>query len=264
MQTWRTLISSLKIRSAAPPSILKRRFHSTSYRSDRQRDASLLSAQHPSSASSSWRFYILPGALFGGVGGLILFLHNNDERRAIPKGQGVKFERSSNQGPIIGGPFSLLNTEGKLVTEQKFLGNWVLLYFGYTSSPEIGPAVVRKMATTVDLLVRSKPDLKVLPVFVTIDPQRDTPSQLRFYLEEFDPRIVGLTGPASAIRQITQEYRVFIKRVDEEEDDYLIETSDNLYLLNPKMEVVRCFGGEYYNAELLADEIDRVVRKSGV
>ncbi|CAH9109614.1 unnamed protein product [Cuscuta europaea] len=196
MQTLRTLISSLKIRSAAPPSILKRRFHSTSYRSNRQRDASLLSGQHQSSASSSWRYYILPGALFGGVGGLILFLHNNDERRAIPK-------------------------------------------------------------------EKSKPDLKVLPVFVTIDPQRDTPSQLRFYLEEFDPRIVGLTGPASAIRQITQEYRVFIKRVDEE-DDYLIETSDNLYLLNPKMEVVRCFGGEYYNAELLADEIDRVVRKVGV
>lgn len=67
-------------------------------------------------------------------------------------GKGEKFERSAINGPIIGGPFSLINTEYQLVTEQNLLGNWVLLYFGYTSSPDVGPAEVQKMAKSIDIL----------------------------------------------------------------------------------------------------------------
>ncbi|CAN4075659.1 unnamed protein product [Withania somnifera] len=202
-----------------------------------------------------------PGAILGGFGGLILFLHYNDERRAIPKGQGEKFERSAIQGPIIGGPFSLIDTEGRLVTERNFLGNWVLLYFGYASSPDVGPAEVQKMAKTIDILGSKQDHHKILPVFVTIDPQRDTPSHLRAYLKEFDPRIMGLTGPVAAVRQMTQEYRVFFKKVDEEGDDYLVESSHNMYLVNPKMEVVRCFGVEY-SGEELADAIVKELKKA--
>lgn len=67
-------------------------------------------------------------------------------------GQGVKFERSAIEGPIIGGPFSLIDTERRVVTEQNLLGNWVLLYCGYTSSPDVGPAEVQKMAKAIDIL----------------------------------------------------------------------------------------------------------------
>lgn len=67
-------------------------------------------------------------------------------------GQEVKFQRSSIEGPIIGGPFSLFDAEGRVVTEKSLLGNWVLLYFGYTSSPDIGPAEVQKMAKAIDTL----------------------------------------------------------------------------------------------------------------
>lgn len=67
-------------------------------------------------------------------------------------GKGVKFERSAVEGPIIGGAFSLIDTEGRLVTEKKLLGNWVLIYFGYTSSPDIGPAEVQKMANAIRIL----------------------------------------------------------------------------------------------------------------
>lgn len=67
-------------------------------------------------------------------------------------GKGVTYERSAIQGPIIGGPFSLIDTEGRLVTEKNLLGNWVLLYFGYTSSPDVGPAELRKMANAINIL----------------------------------------------------------------------------------------------------------------
>uniref|UniRef100_M1BUG0 Electron transport SCO1/SenC family protein n=2 Tax=Solanum tuberosum TaxID=4113 RepID=M1BUG0_SOLTU len=202
-----------------------------------------------------------PGAALGGFGGLLLFLRYIDERRAIPKGQGEKFERSAIQGPIIGGPFSLIDTEGHLVTERNLLGNWVLLYFGYTSSPDVGPAEVQKMAKTTDILGSKQDHHKILPVFVTIDPQRDTPSQLRAYLKEFDPRIMGLTGPVAAVRQMAQEYRVYFKKVDEEGDDYLVESSHNMYLVNPNMQVVRCFGVEY-SGEELADAIVKELKKA--
>ncbi|MBA0824514.1 hypothetical protein Goarm_021184, partial [Gossypium armourianum] len=109
----------------------------------------------------------------------------------------------------------------------------------------------------------SKENLKVLPVFVTIDPQRDTPAQLRAYLKEFDPRIVGLGGPVSAVRQMAQEYRVYFKKVEEEGDDYLVESSHSMYLIDPKMKVVRSFGVEY-NAEQLSKEILKEVKKHQV
>ncbi|GAU19082.1 hypothetical protein TSUD_79040 [Trifolium subterraneum] len=155
-------------------------------------------------------------------------------------------------GPIIGGPFTLISKEKQTVTERNFLGNWVLLYFGYTSSPDIGPEQVQLMARAIDIL-ESKQNLKVLPVFVTIDPQRDTPSQLRAYLE-------GLTGPVAAIRQMAQEYRVYFKKVEEDGGDYLVDSSHNMYLLNPNMEDVRCFGVEY-NAEQLSEAIWKELNK---
>ncbi|KAJ4715697.1 Protein SCO1, mitochondrial-like protein [Melia azedarach] len=209
--------------------------------------------------SRSWGAYVIPGVLLGFAGVATLF-HYNDERRAVMKGQGQKSDRDTVQGPIIGGPFTLIDTEKRLVTERNFLGNWVLLYFGYTSSPDVGPEQVQIVARAIDTL-ELKQNVKILPVFVTIDPQRDTPVQLRAYLKEFDSRIVGLTGPAGAVRQMAQEYRVFFKKVEEEGDDYLIDSSHNMYLMNPIMEIVRSFGVEY-TAEELAEEISKEVKKT--
>ncbi|CAN0912004.1 Protein SCO1 homolog 2, mitochondrial [Linum grandiflorum] len=108
------------------------------------------------------------------------------------------------------------------------------------------------MAKAIDIL-ESQENLKVLPVFVTIDPQRDTPGHLRAYLK----------GPPSAVRQVAQEYRVFFRKVEEDKDDYLVETSHNLYLIGPNMKVVRTFGLEY-NAEHLCEAIVKEMkRKSG-
>nr|XP_025640715.1 protein SCO1 homolog 2, mitochondrial [Arachis hypogaea] len=231
----------------------------------------------PSQPSRSFATYALSAALLG-FAGFAAFFHYNDERRAVPKeiswdsaADCRKFRclsfaeykafRSRNivNGPIIGGPFSLINTDKQTVTERNFLGNWVLLYFGYTSSPDIGPEQVLIMAKAIDIL-ESKEHLKILPVFVTIDPQRDTPSQLHAYLKEFDSRIIGLTGPVTAIRQMAQEYRVYFKKVEDDGGDYLVDCSHSMYLLNPNMEVVRCFGVEY-NAKELSEAISKELKR---
>ncbi|CAI9109416.1 OLC1v1009234C1 [Oldenlandia corymbosa var. corymbosa] len=265
MSLSRILSSSLRNRCAVSVDSLKRivpvrRFHSGRPMkvAEATKNRPVLPERTPT--SRSWSSYVIPTAVIAGVGGLAFFLHYNDERRAIPKGQEVKFQRSTIEGPIIGGPFSLIDTEGRVVTEKSLLGNWVLLYFGYTSSPDVGPSEVQKMAKAVDAL-ESKQNLRVLPIFVTLDPHRDTPAHLRAYLREFDQRIVGLTGPVTAIRQMAQEYRVFFRKVDEEGDDYLVESSHKMYLLDPKMVVVKCFGEEY-NAEELSEAIAKELKKS--
>ncbi|CAN6917522.1 unnamed protein product [Brassica oleracea] len=206
-------------------------------------------------------------ALVLGFTGFIGFLHYNDERRAVPKGitssnSGCGCGSNTTvKGPIIGGPFTLMSTQNKIVTEKEFCGQWVLLYFGYSFSPDVGPEQLKMMSTAVHQL-ESNHDQKILPVFVTLDPLRDTPFHLHAYLKEFDSRILGLTGSASAIRQMAQEYRVYFKKVQEDGGEYLVGTCHNMYLLNPKMEVVRCFGIEYNPADLSREVLKEVTSVS--
>uniref|UniRef100_A0ACD5Y2Y2 Uncharacterized protein n=1 Tax=Avena sativa TaxID=4498 RepID=A0ACD5Y2Y2_AVESA len=206
-------------------------------------------------------YYIVPSAVLA-FAGLATFVHYNDEKRMIPleTHQTTVPKRCNSNRPAIGGPFKLYDTENNVVTESKLRGNWTLMYFGYTSSPDVGPAAVQKIADVVKLL-ESKHDIKIKPLFITIDPQRDSPAQLKAYLSEFDPRIVGLTGPVDAIRQTAQEYRIFFKKVGEGCQDYIVESSHNMYLLDPCLETVRCFGAEY-KASDLAEAITMEVQKA--
>ncbi|VVB09771.1 unnamed protein product [Arabis nemorensis] len=202
-----------------------------------------------------------------GFAGFVSFLHYNDERRAVPKGLPSSSSgcgcgsNTTLKGPIIGGPFTVISTQNKIVTEQDFRGKWVLLYFGYSFSPDVGPEQLKMMSKAVDKL-ESIDNQKILPVFVTLDPQRDTPCHLNAYLKEFDSRILGLTGNSSAMKQMAQEYRVYFKKFQEDGDDYLVDTSHNIYLLNPKMEVVRCFGVEYNPDELSREVLKEVTSVS--
>ncbi|KAK6258887.1 Copper chaperone SCO1/SenC - like 1 [Theobroma cacao] len=268
MSISRFILFATKNRSPTTPNLLQRfdpskRIQSCGYAKSAKNNYGKPTG-HPvinveTQASRPWSAYVVSAA-FLGFAGLVAFVHYNDERRAVAIGQGRRSGCDAAIGPIIGGPFTLVNTENQVVNEQDFLGNWVLLYFGYTSSPDVGPDQVQIMVNAIDTL-ESKQNVKVLPVFVTIDPQRDTPAQLRAYLKEFNSKIVGLTGPVSAVRQMAQEYRVYFKKVEEEGDDYLVESSHNMYLIDPKMKVVRCFGVEY-NAEELSKEILKELQKS--
>ncbi|KAM0936901.1 putative copper chaperone SCO1/SenC, Thioredoxin-like superfamily [Dioscorea sansibarensis] len=246
-----------------------------------------LSGDEESVHPRSWLNYAIPTAILA-IAGAGMYVRYNDEKRAILKGskESTFSENRSMNRPAIGGPFKLIDTENRAVTESDLRGNWTLIYFGYTSCPDVGPKEVQKMANVIDILETAH-NLKITSVFITIDPQRDTPAQLQAYLKgrflkyfpvstpfrhrmaghlssafaEFHPKIVGLTGPIDAIRQIAQEYRVFFKKVDEEGQDYLVQCSENMYLLDPNMDVVRFFGAEYA-PEQLANEIVKEARKT--
>lgn len=140
----------------------------------------------------------------------------------------------------IGGPFSLVDTGGKPVTDADFHGRWMVLYFGYTFCPDICPTELQTIASALDLLGPAA--AQVSPVFVTIDPTRDTPKMLAEYTKLFDSRIVGLTGSTAQIEAVERAYRVYAERVDSANNtEYLMNHSSFVYLVGPDGKFVALF-----------------------
>jgi protein SCO1/2 len=158
------------------------------------------------------------------------------------------------QGIRLGGPFSLVDQAGRAVTERDFAGQWLLLYFGYTYCPDVCPTELGTIAAAVDAL--GPLGEKVLPVLVTIDPQRDTPAQLAEYVGRFHPRMRGLTGTAEQVAEAARRYRVYFAKVNRPEAaDYLMDHSSFVYLVGPDGRVRSLF-----RPEAGPDDIAAVVR----
>jgi len=134
--------------------------------------------------------------------------------------------------PAIGGPWSLINLDGQIVTEKTYTGKWTLLYFGFARCPDICPSEMAKVASVIDSLKQSDPELaaKIQPVFVSIDPARDSLAVLREYAKDFHPDYAFLTGTPEQVQKMAKSYRVYISKADETEDgDYLVDHSIVLY-----------------------------------
>jgi protein SCO1/2 len=134
-----------------------------------------------------------------------------------------------NHGPI-GGPFKLVDQDGRQTTDADFRGKLLLVYFGYTSCPDVCPADLREILFAVDRLGAG--GQKVQPLFISIDPERDTKEVLAKYVHSFDPRLVGLTGSPDEIRTVSLEYKAyFAKYVPPSGESYVIEHAGVTYLM---------------------------------
>jgi protein SCO1 len=136
-------------------------------------------------------------------------------------------------GPVIGGPFALTGTDGQRVTDKDLKGTYVLVYFGYTFCPDVCPTTLNQVAGALDKLGPKAERLR--PVFITIDPARDTPAVMKQYVSAFSPRLVGLTGSDAEIGAVAREYRVYYAphRTGDGPGDYTMDHSSVLYLLGP-------------------------------
>ena len=131
----------------------------------------------------------------------------------------------------IGGPFALTDQNGVRRTDADFRGKLMLVYFGFTYCPDICPTDLQQMALAVDQL--GPAGGTVQPVFITVDPARDTVEHLKDYMALFHPRFVGLTGDAAAIRQAARAYRVYYEKVErEDKSDYTLDHSAFIYLID--------------------------------
>ena len=165
-------------------------------------------------------------------------------------------------GAKIGGPFALTDQNGRTVTDQDFAGKYRIMYFGYTFCPDVCPTDMQVVGTALAHLDKSDPALgsRVVPIFVTIDPARDTPAILKQFVAAFHPRMVGLTGSPAAIDKVAKEFAVYYAKGDASPSGgYLMQHSSQTYLMDPAGKPLALLPTDQ-GAAAVADEIERWAR----
>ena len=134
---------------------------------------------------------------------------------------------------LVGGPFSLVDQDGRRVTEKNFLGKYMLVFFGYTYCPDICPTELQVMSAALDQLGPEAD--RIQPIFVSIDPARDTPEVLKAYVANFGLRLIGLTGSPEEVAAIAKAYRAYYAKAGNGSTgtDYLMDHSSIIYLMGP-------------------------------
>src|SRR5215831_12551491 len=161
------------------------------------------------------RFALVAASLGGLVilgGGLFLSI----EHRYTPRGAAGTLLANA-----IGGPFRLVDQDGKTVTDADLKGKWSLIYFGYTHCPDACPTALNDMAIALDQLGSKREAVR--PVFITVDPERDTSQVLKSYVTAFDAPILALTGTPAEIAQAAKGYRVYYAKHPEAGGDYSMD-----------------------------------------
>ena len=176
--------------------------------------------------------------LTGAIAGFALF--PNAGQRLFGGGSGDYGGKAVGQA-LVGGSFSLIDQNGRRVTDKDFLGRPMLIFFGFTFCPDICPSGLQVISSVLDQL--GTKGERIVPIFVTIDPERDTPDQLKSYLASFHPRLVGLSGTSVEIADVAKKYRVYFKKVKDEKStaDYTMDHTTIIYLMDEKGQFVAHF-----------------------
>jgi protein SCO1/2 len=192
--------------------------------------------------------FVIAGFLIGAIAGAGVLL------LATPQGgQPVQ----SSGAALIGGPFSLVGADGKPVTDRDFRGRYMLIFFGFTHCPDICPAELQVIAQALEQLGDKAKN--VVPIFITLDPERDTPAAMANYVKSFGPNFVGLTGSPEAIAAAAKAYRVAYSKVENKESagDYSVDHSALVYLMDPEGRYVT-----HFSYGLSADQMAEKLGKS--
>jgi protein SCO1 len=138
---------------------------------------------------------------------------------------------STRQETALGGSFTLVNQEGKVVSEATYHGQWLLVFFGFTHCPDMCPTGLATMTAAINTLSPLQQQ-QITPLFISVDPERDTPATLKDYLSSFHPRFQGLTGSAADLKNVTTKYRVYYAR-EKGKQNKDVNHSGLIYLMKP-------------------------------
>jgi len=159
----------------------------------------------------------------------------------------------------IGGPFQLTDHTGKAVTDQDYAGKYMLVYFGYTFCPDVCPTSLSIMGEALSLLEPAQLD-KVVPIFITVDPERDTPEVLAGYVPNFHEKMVGLSGSLKNTKAVAKAYKVFYAKANQDDPDgnYTMDHASTTYLIGPDGQYVAHFS-HGSSVKMLVDKLAEVL-----
>lgn len=180
---------------------------------------------------------IIGVSLLIGIGALYLLLSLKTPDKPLA-GQVNIYEDNAE----IGSDFELIDQNGELFSSDELKGKLSLIYFGFTSCPDICPTSLNKITKAVEILSENKID--IVPVFITIDPSRDTPAVLKEYLKHFHPKFIGLTGDEKQIREVADKFKVYYAKAASENDndqDYMLDHSSFTYLMDKNGKYLKHF-----------------------
>lgn len=162
-------------------------------------------------------------------------------------------------GAELGGSFTLTDQTGKRVSSDELIDGPTLIYFGYTFCPDVCPVDVAVMASVTDILAEK--GIKVTPVFITVDPARDTPEAMAYYVEAMHPDMVGLTGSEEEIRAVADKFKVYYQKVETEDSaaSYLMNHTTFSYLVTP--EGVQAVFRDKFPPEEIASAVEKILNR---
>ena len=198
------------------------------------------------------------------AGGLLAYYNYEKERKQTAFQPVVSIGRAA-----LGGPFTLVSHTGETVTSEQLKGRYVMIYFGFTHCPDICPTELAKMEAALATYHAQHPHHPIQPVFISIDPQRDTPARMQQYKQQYSPSFLFLTGTPEQIKEIARHYRVYYSAPDivpapvvadssssgsggsgGDVEGYLVDHSIFFYLLDRDGEVM-----DYYGKNMTSEEI---------
>jgi len=195
--------------------------------------------------SAPWYQHAIFLSSLGGLYAFNAYLKQRKKKKEIAE------ETKSIGEPSIGGPFDLVDINGNDVTDETFLGKWILIYFGFCHCPDVCPDLLEKLSSVVEKVnaLPHVPDLQ--PIFISVDPERDTPELIKEYLKDFHPNFIGLTGSEEQVKRCCKVYRIYFSKGPEDEDnDYIVDHTVYSLLVDPNGKF-----SEYYGQTKTIDEI---------
>ncbi|MEJ0091939.1 MAG: SCO family protein [Methylocella sp.] len=162
-------------------------------------------------------------------------------------------ERAGQGTAAIGGPFTMTAQDGRIVSDKDLAGHPYLVFFGYTHCPDFCPTTLTEISAAFKAMGDDK---KIAALFVTVDPERDTPDMMKTYLESFDPRIIGLSADAEKTRAMAKAFKVYFKKRATENDDYTMDHTGVVYLMDKNGRFVNAFNSAQ-PAKQAASELEK-------